>query len=240
MRRIPISLSCHSFSTSSCTSLPAPPSSRSPTSKPPPPPPPPQQKPSHVKPKPRAALSTQRNANEARFNYLPHSSPFDPTPPDPQSSSYRLVTAKELQRNKEPPKKVKMLVRELIDDCLYNPNYGYFSTKVDIFDPDSTTPTTRTSSRSKSKVVEEERAEGFEFGEFRNTAEFEEEVARRYLQFEGLDQQASLGTVGKGPGRQVWHTPTELFKVTFFHFVAETRKRESLLICIRFSRLHVY
>ncbi|GAA5871839.1 hypothetical protein JCM16303_000894 [Sporobolomyces ruberrimus] len=105
-----------------------------------------------------------------------------------------------------------MLVRDFIDDSLYNPNYGYFSTKVDIFDPDSTTSaTTRRKQRNSSEAaVIGDRAEGFEFESFATTAEFEEEVATRYMQFEGLDQGA--GTVGKGPGRQVWHTPTELFK----------------------------
>ncbi|GAA5895953.1 type II protein arginine methyltransferase [Sporobolomyces salmoneus] len=103
-----------------------------------------------------------------------------------------------------------MLVRDFIDDSLYNPNYGYFSTKVDIFDPDTTTATRSKRSERVPREKEDDRAEGFEFDSFATTAEFEEEVARRYMQFEGLDQGA--GTVGKGPGRQVWHTPTELFK----------------------------
>jgi hypothetical protein len=121
-----------------------------------------------------------------------------------------------------------MLVRDFIDDSLYNPNYGYFSTKVDIFDPDTTTPTSVSRRKDKMKELNEldkgDRAEGFEFEGFGTTAEFEEEVARRYMQFEGLDQGA--GTVGKGPGRQVWHTPTELFKVSFliFHFHKTLRK----------------
>lgn len=117
-----------------------------------------------------------------------------------------------------------MLVREFIDDCLYNPNYGYFSTKVDIFDPDSIR---RGKKKQKSEVevemeMERERAEGFEFEEFATTAEFEEEVARRYMAFEGLDQ--GSGTVGKGPGRQVWHTPTELFKVRTLPFFLDSSK----------------
>ena len=174
--------------------------------------------------KPRPALSTRRDPSEPRFNYLPHSSPFDPTDPDPLASTYRLITAKELERNKEPPKRVRMLVRDFIDDSLYNPNYGYFSTKVDIFDPDTVTTNTNMSTRQQQKgmsaierergEIDGDRAEGFQFESFATTAEFEEEVARRYMKFEGLEQ--GSGTVGKGPGRQVWHTPTELFKVSFF------------------------
>ncbi|GAA5902507.1 hypothetical protein JCM5296_006436 [Sporobolomyces johnsonii] len=117
-----------------------------------------------------------------------------------------------------------MLVREFIDDCLYNPQYGYFSTRVDIFDPDSVgvrgeAAAARGRKGKKGGVgaggsaVVPKRAEGFEFGKFASTAEFEDEVARRYMAFEGLDGGAGAGgSVGAGPGRQVWHTPTELFK----------------------------
>lgn len=154
----------------------------------------------------RPALTTRRDANEPRFNYLAHSSPFDPTDPDPLASTYRLVTAKDLERNREPPRRARMLVRDFIDDSLYNPNYGYFSTKVDIFDPDTTT----TTSKGGGEGALRERAQGFNFGSFATTREFENDVAARYLEFEGLEDGA--GTVGRGPGRQVWHTPTELFK----------------------------
>ncbi|PRQ73485.1 S-adenosyl-L-methionine-dependent methyltransferase [Rhodotorula toruloides] len=87
-----------------------------------------------------------------------------------------------------------MLARDFIDDSLYNPNYGYFATKVEIFDPDVNV--------REDVLAAASRAEGFDFGAFRNTAEFEDEVTRRYM---GVN-------VGTGVGRQVWHTPTELFK----------------------------
>ncbi|GAA5922517.1 hypothetical protein JCM1841_006185 [Sporobolomyces salmonicolor] len=112
-----------------------------------------------------------------------------------------------------------MLVREFIDDCLYNPQYGYFSTRVDIFDPDSVRVHTSKGRKGKKGGGGEgaggvqKRAEGFEFAAFSSTAAFEDEVARRYMAFEGLDGGAGAGgSVGAGPGRQVWHTPTELFK----------------------------
>ncbi|GJN90199.1 hypothetical protein Rhopal_003198-T1 [Rhodotorula paludigena] len=180
------------------------------------------------KPKPKPALSTERKGNEPRFNYLPNSSPFDPSPVDPNVAAFRPVTAKELVRLREPPKRVRMLSRDFIEDSLYNPNYGYFATKVEIFDPDvakirsaASQGTGKGKGRAPSAREEElqaaERAEGFDFGAFRTTAQFEDEVARRYMVFEGRGsghegEGEGEAVMGKGVGRQVWHTPTELFK----------------------------
>ncbi|GAA5907689.1 hypothetical protein JCM8208_005491 [Rhodotorula glutinis] len=129
-----------------------------------------------------------------------------------------------------------MLARDFIEDSLYNPNYGYFATKVEIFDPDvaklrsaTTTPSSSTSpsrpstsatTKDKARDVElqaAERAEGFDFGSYRNTAQFDDEVARRYMVFEGRGsghdgEGEGAAVMGQGVGRQVWHTPTELFK----------------------------
>lgn len=101
-----------------------------------------------------------------------------------------------------------MLARDFIDDCLYNPHYGYFSTQAVIFDPDAIAK--RKGVRSGKFGGGKTRAEGFGFEEFSGSREFEDEIARRYGEFEGLNE-----GVSKGPGRQVWHTPTELFKVSF-------------------------
>lgn len=80
--------------------------------------------------------------------------------------------------------------------------------------------------------------EGYEFGSFRDTAHFQETVAERYERVYGNIEVAAAEAVGKvtdtgngkgtgkgkgkdvgkrdggGLGRQVWHTPTELFKVS--------------------------
>ena len=108
-----------------------------------------------------------------------------------------------------------MLARDFIDDCLYNPFYGYFSTQAVIFDPDAVSKKGNGGAAGArvggGTALQGSRAEGFEFGKLRNTTEFEDEIARRYGEFEGLD-----GAGEKGPGRQVWHTPTELFKVSCY------------------------
>jgi hypothetical protein len=97
---------------------------------------------------------------------------------------YDMVTANDLESYTAPPKRVKMLVRDFIEDSLYNPNYGYFPRHATIFTPSDN---------------------GIEFGSLRDSAEFENEVAKRYGSY-GADEEA-------GTGKQLWHTPTELFKV---------------------------
>ena len=95
-----------------------------------------------------------------------------------------LVDANKLETGLAPPVGVKMLVRDFIEDSLYNPNYGYFPKQATIFNANDTP---------------------FDFTTLRDSAEFQEEVASRYADY-GADD-------FNGPGRQLWHTPTELFKV---------------------------
>lgn len=125
-----------------------------------------------------------------RWNYN-ESSLFDP---DDGSAlpyhTFRRVTATQLAKsNKEPPRRVRMLSRDFIDDALYNPHYGYFPKQATIFTPE--TP--------------------FDFALIPNSRVFHKEVAEKYRTYR---VEAGLGS---GPGRQVWHTPTELFKVPYSH-----------------------
>ncbi|KAK1927996.1 S-adenosyl-L-methionine-dependent methyltransferase [Papiliotrema laurentii] len=119
---------------------------------------------------------------EVRFNF--NTSLYFTEEPDPDHVNYRRVTAAELRSRKEPPKKVKMLVRDFIDDSLYNPHYGYFSKNATIFVPPKG---------------------GYDFSQFKNETDFIEAVAARYASEYG-------DVVDGGLGRQVWHTPTELYK----------------------------
>ena len=109
--------------------------------------------------------------------------------PDPEHVTYKRVTANDLEREREPPRRVKMLVRDFIEDSLYNPHYGYFSKQATIFSA----------------------MEPVDFASVRNTSHFEAEVAKRYASY-GVDGEA-------GPGKQLWHTPTELFKVGLVIFL---------------------
>lgn len=109
---------------------------------------------------------------------------FEDTPSD--HAKYNLVTANSLEAHTVPPRCVKMLVRDFIEDSLYNPNYGYFPHQATIF-------------TSSDNLID--------FGSLRDSVEFQAEVAKRYAAY-GVD-------IDDGPGRQLWHTPSELFKVHF-------------------------
>ena len=77
-----------------------------------------------------------------------------------------------------------MLVRDYIEDSLYNPNYGYFPKQAKIFTGIEDTV--------------------LDFSKIRDSNEFQEIVAKKY---------ESYGSNENGPGIQAWHTPTELFRV---------------------------
>lgn len=123
-----------------------------------------------------------------KFNYNPEVS-FSAHVAE-EHLAYPRVTANDLAKSSDgaPPRGVRMLVRDFIEDALYNPNYGYFSKQAVIF------------------TAPGEENEGFDFNSFKDSAQFESAVASRYVECGSV-------TETEGPGRQIWHTPTELFKV---------------------------
>lgn len=124
------------------------------------------------------AYSVTTKKSPDRINY--NTNLFDD---NEEHRAYKVVTANDLDSNTEPPTKVRMLVRDFIEDSLYNPHYGYFSRQATIFSTPSVT---------------------FDFSQFRDSVELQNEVAKLY---EGY------GVNKTGPGKQIWHTPTELFRV---------------------------
>ncbi len=108
-------------------------------------------------------------------------------------NDYPLVSLPRLRQNTSPPKGIKMLSRDFIDDSLYNPSYGYFSKEAVIFSP----------------------TQAFAFKNMHNSATFHEELRRQYGEFE-----ERLAESKKDHGRQIWHTPTELFQPYYGEAIA--------------------
>ncbi|KAI0035331.1 S-adenosyl-L-methionine-dependent methyltransferase [Vararia minispora EC-137] len=130
--------------------------------------------------------------------------------PDPRLVAFKRVTANDLEKCTKPPTEVKMLVRDFIEDSLYNPNYGYFPKQATIFTSEDTS---------------------IPFQEIHDMAHFEHEVAVRY---------SAYGKDGDGPGRQIWHTPTELFKPYYGHAIARCIVSEYLLKYFPYEDLVIY
>ncbi|KIJ61961.1 hypothetical protein HYDPIDRAFT_158522 [Hydnomerulius pinastri MD-312] len=130
--------------------------------------------------------------------------------------AYPLLTARDLAKTfREPPTRVRMLVRDFIEDALYNPHYGYFSKQATIF------------------TAPGEENEGFDFNSFKNSAAFEAAVAKRYLECGSV-------TETDGPGRQIWHTPTELFKPWYGQAIAQCLVSEYLLKYFPYEDFKIY
>ncbi|KAL7274429.1 hypothetical protein RUND412_002674 [Rhizina undulata] len=126
---------------------------------------------------------------------------------------YPMVTAKMLASRRERPRRVKMLVRDYIDDSLYNPHYGYFSKHAVIFST----------------------KEPFNFPAMKDELEFHKVLQARYEQFENdLDEKEFNET------RQLWHTPTELFKPYYGEAIARYLVTNYKLSLFPYNDLIIY
>lgn len=128
-----------------------------------------------------SVVKSKNSEAKDKWNYNKTSLAAEPTS---VQIALRLVDSNMLEQGSTPPTGVRMLARDFIEDSLYNPHYGYFPRQAVIFDTQGSP---------------------FDFHNLRDSAEFQEEVARRYAAY-GADKH-------HGPGKQLWHTPTELFKV---------------------------
>ncbi|KAM3456957.1 hypothetical protein MY3296_001327 [Beauveria thailandica] len=140
----------------------------------------------------RASIDRGMKTNESRWQQRTHLLPEDRSD---EFAKYPYISMQELKQRTERPRKVKMLLRDFIEDSLYNPSYGYFSKQAVIFSP----------------------GEPFDFNAMRDEIEFQGEVGRRYTEFEDLLDEAEGGV---NPTRQLWHTPTELFRPFYGEAVA--------------------
>ncbi|KAF7356212.1 Protein arginine methyltransferase NDUFAF7 [Mycena venus] len=163
--------------------------------------------------KPRLRLTEDEKPETVpdRWNYNSSSLLEGDAKSQEELASYPLVDANELEKCKQPPREVKMLVRDWIEDSLYNPHYGYFPKQAVIFDTQHTT---------------------FDFEKLRDSVEFQVEISKQYAQY-GADAH-------QGPGRQIWHTPTELFKPWYGIAMAKCLVSEYLLKYFPYEDFVIY
>ncbi|KAJ7227827.1 S-adenosyl-L-methionine-dependent methyltransferase [Mycena haematopus] len=163
------------------------------------------------KPRPRLAETEKPETVPDRWNYNSSSLVEGDAKSQEELAGYPLVDANELEKCKHPPREVKMLVRDWIEDSLYNPHYGYFPKQAVIFDTQNTT---------------------FDFEKLRDSVEFQVEIGKQYAQY-GAD-------LHHGPGRQIWHTPTELFKPWYGIAMAKCLVSEYLLKYFPYEDFIIY
>ena len=154
-----------------------------------------------------AKVAVQRNSCNQRRHYALRNTDADgqggstwqqrldhfPRDVSKQLREYPRVTARDLKFRSQRPKRVKMYQRDFIDDSLYNPNYGYFPKNATIFNL----------------------AEPFNFNIVSDGARFQKMVDENYVDFE-----EELDAIKEDDLRQLWHTPTELFRPHYGEAIA--------------------
>ncbi|EFX00783.1 cog1565 domain containing protein [Grosmannia clavigera kw1407] len=170
----------------------------------------------HQQHRPYASAPRRDRSNESDWQQRTDLFPADMSV---EYAEYPMVTAQDLRLRRERPRRVKMLMRDFIEDSLYNPHYGYFSKQVVIFTP----------------------GEPFRFTEMRDEPEFSAILSQRYSDFEdGLDAAAVAQGGEPSETRQLWYTPTELFRPHYGEAVARYLVANYMLTSFPYDDLIIY
>ncbi|UZJ51304.1 hypothetical protein CBS101457_000624 [Exobasidium rhododendri] len=168
--------------------------------------------------------------------------------PTQEHYTFPLVTASSLAKGTIRPRKVRMLARDFIHDSLYNPHYGYFSRHAILLPDGAKQDRNYDFSKIKNEkdfmVAVEER-----YGEFEESLKKDDEIhqdtmrGKRKTPYafskEGMEAAQTKGKLDAArqaqsekeagehdrdvkamAARQVWHTPTELFKPYYARAIA--------------------
>src|SRR5436305_9308917 len=105
-------------------------------------------------------------------------------------------------------------MKSFIADSLYNPNYGYFSKQARIFSPN----------------------QAFDFQSMKNSLAYDRNLAKAIDEFETSLQSDKDPTTS----RQVFHTPTELFKPFYGQAIAQYLLHQYRIHYYEHSDLFIY
>jgi hypothetical protein len=201
---------------------------------------------------PVAPSPDKDNPHRSQYNV----DPFTLLPAE-EHYTFPLVDATTLAKSSTRPRKVRILARDYIHDSLYNPHYGYFSRHAillpDGAKQDRSYDFTSTNSERDFMAAVEER-----YVEFEESLRAKEEHSKekpktdgqtRYSVYskEGMEAAQLRGKLDAArqaqsekeagehdldvkamAARQVWHTPTELFKVSLRGMKSESLRSTPL------------
>ncbi|MBW0487796.1 hypothetical protein O181_027511 [Austropuccinia psidii MF-1] len=135
------------------------------------------------------------------------------------SQKLKLLNPNQLAKFHHHPIPSISLTRDFLFDCLYNPNYGYFFNQVEILD--------RSNLRSNNSNLFQSKDQNY-LNKPTSLLEFERDLSNDYsnqLVFKPINQSIQPQT-SPSPNstqienRQIWHTPTELFKPWYARSIA--------------------
>lgn len=121
-------------------------------------------------------------------------------------SKYPLMTSKKLSKSSSRPRGVRMTAKDFMDDSLYNPYYGYFSRNVEIFTTDK--PFDYTNINDVDDFLNTWTGEYSKYAANSPTLTGKTKDTSHSGTFPAQDKDFT----SRGASKQLWHTPTELFK----------------------------
>lgn len=145
---------------------------------------------------------------------------------------FPLLTAKKQARRSERPRQARLLTRDFIDDSLYHPKYGYFSKEVEIFTPEK--PFNYTDIKDVDEFMDKWT------NEYKRYDEKDEKEAQEAAAKQAQGQGKDIKVPKRNASRQMWHTPTELFRPYYGEALARYLLVNYMLSLYPYADLTIY